>query len=53
MYYYYYGDDMMKNVIIVESPSKSKTIESYLGNNYKVLSSLGHIRELASSGKVG
>lgn len=43
----------MKNVIIVESPSKSKTIESYMGQDYKVVSSLGHIRDLATSGKDG
>lgn len=43
----------MKNVIIVESPSKSKTIESYMGDNYKVVSSLGHIRDLATTGKDG
>ncbi len=43
----------MKNVIIVESPSKSKTIESYMGSDYKVVSSLGHIRDLATSGKDG
>ena len=43
----------MKNLVIVESPSKSKTIEKYLGNDYKVLSSKGHIRDLATSGKYG
>ncbi len=43
----------MKNLIIVESPSKSKTIESYMGENYKVMSSLGHIRDLATTGKDG
>ena len=43
----------MKNVIIVESPSKSKTIESYMGSDYKVMSSLGHIRDLATSCKDG
>lgn len=43
----------MKNLVIVESPSKSKTIEKYLGNNYKVLSSKGHIRDLATTGKYG
>lgn len=44
---------MAKNLVIVESPSKSKTIEKYLGNNYKVVSSKGHIRDLATSGKFG
>ncbi len=43
----------MKNLIIVESPSKSKTIEKYLGKDYKVLSSKGHIRDLAIRGKEG
>ncbi len=43
----------MKNLVIVESPSKSKTIEKYLGNDYKVLSSKGHIRDLATTGKYG
>ena len=43
----------MKKLVIVESPSKSKTIEKYLGNNYKVVSSKGHIRDLATTGKGG
>ena len=43
----------MKNLVIVESPSKSKTIEKYLGNSYKVVSSKGHIRDLKTSGKYG
>lgn len=43
----------MDNVIIVESPSKSKTISSYLGKGYTVLSSKGHICDLATSGKDG
>ncbi len=43
----------MKNLVIVESPSKSKTIEKYLGNDYKVVSSKGHIRDLATKGKEG
>jgi len=43
----------MKNIIIVESPSKSKTIEGYIGSDYKVMSSVGHIRDLATSGKDG
>ena len=43
----------MKNLVIVESPSKSKTIEKYLGADYKVLSSKGHIRDLAIKGKGG
>ena len=44
---------MAKKLVIVESPSKSKTIEKYLGSDYKVVSSLGHIRDLATSGKFG
>ena len=36
----------MKNLVIVESPAKAKTIEKYLGNDYKVMSSYGHIRDL-------
>ena len=43
----------MKNLVIVESPSKSKTIEKYLGPSYKVVSSKGHIRDLSTSGKFG
>ena len=44
---------MAKNLVIVESPAKSKTIEKYLGKDYKVLSSKGHIRDLATTGKYG
>lgn len=44
---------MSKNLVIVESPSKSKTIEKYLGNDYKVTSSKGHIRDLATTGQYG
>ncbi len=44
---------MSKHLVIVESPSKSKTIEKYLGSDYKVVSSKGHIRDLATSGKYG
>lgn len=44
---------MSKNLVIVESPSKAKTIEKYLGKEYKVVSSKGHIRDLATSGKHG
>ncbi len=39
----------MKKLVIVESPSKSKTIEKYLGSDYKVVSSKGHIRDLSKS----
>lgn len=38
----------MKNLLIVESPAKAKTIEKYLGKDYKVLASFGHIRDLPS-----
>ena len=44
---------MSKNLVIVESPAKSKTIEKYLGSDFKVLSSKGHIRDLATTGKFG
>lgn len=38
-----------KNLVIVESPSKAKTIEKYLGSTYKVVASLGHVRDLPKS----
>ena len=41
------------NLVIVESPAKSKTIEKYLGKDYKVVSSVGHIRDLSTKGKYG
>ena len=44
---------MKTKLVIVESPSKSKTIEQYLGDEYVVLSSKGHIRDLAISGVGG
>ena len=43
----------MKNIVIVESPAKSRTIEKYLAGDYKVVSSKGHIRDLATTGKYG
>lgn len=47
------GNNMYDKLVIVESPSKSKTIENYLGQEYHVTSSKGHIRDLATSGKDG
>lgn len=41
---------MAKNLVIVESPAKAKTIEGYLGKDYKVMSSYGHVRDLAKKG---
>ncbi len=40
---------MAKNLVIVESPSKTKTIQGILGRDYKVVASKGHIRQLAKS----
>ncbi len=42
---------MSKNLVIVESPAKAKTIEGYLGKNYKVASSYGHVRDLPKGDK--
>ena len=44
---------MSKKLVIVESPSKTKPIEKYLGEGYKVLSSKGHVRDLSTKGKFG
>src|SRR6476469_9748395 len=42
---------MAKRLVIVESPAKAKTIGSYLGSDYEVLASIGHIRDLLPNGK--
>lgn len=44
---------MSKNLVIVESPAKAKTIEKYLGKDFTVLSSIGHIRGIAKKTKDG
>jgi DNA topoisomerase-1 len=41
---------MAKNLVIVESPAKAKTINKYLGSDYKVMASYGHIKDLPSKG---
>lgn len=43
----------MKNLVIVESPAKAKTIEKYLGKDFQVLSSIGHIRSIVKKTKDG
>lgn len=43
----------MKNLVIVESPAKAKTIEKYLGKDFTVMSSVGHIRQIAKKNKAG
>lgn len=44
------GINMSKSLVIVESPSKAKTINKYLGKDYKVLASVGHIKDLPKKG---
>ena len=43
----------MKNLVIVESPAKAKTIEKYLGKDFTVMSSVGHIRQIAKKNRDG
>src|ERR687892_2037398 len=40
---------MAKSLVVVESPAKAKTINKYLGRNYKVIASMGHVRDLPKS----
>ncbi len=47
---YFFQLTMAKNLVIVESPAKAKTINKYLGSDYKVLASIGHIKDLPSKG---
>jgi DNA topoisomerase-1 len=40
---------MAKSLVIVESPTKAKTLSKYLGRNYQVLASVGHLKDLPKS----
>src|SRR5260221_11478200 len=40
---------MAKSLVVVESPAKAKTINKYLGKDYKVMASMGHVRDLPKS----
>ncbi len=41
---------MSKNLVVVESPAKAKTIGKYLGKDFRVMASIGHIKDLPSKG---
>ena len=43
----------MKNLLIVESPTKVKSIQKFLGDDFKVLASIGHVRDLIASARKG
>jgi DNA topoisomerase I len=43
----------LMKVVVVESPAKAKTINKYLGSDYEVLASFGHIRDLPRQGWLG
>ena len=43
----------MKNLLIVESPTKVKSIQKFLGKDFKVVASVGHVRDLVATGKKG
>ena len=52
-HYIFVSEATKMKLVIVESPAKCTTIKRYLGDNYVVMASLGHIRDLATSGKDG